>query len=308
MKFLPKLVRRTWLQLILLVALIAFRILLEAFPEELKKHPDLAPTMKIVGTFIFASIFSSVVGVLAEMHLFEGRMSESIRTLLSKLFRLVIYAFAILVSLETMGVSVTPVLASLGVGSLAVGLALQDTLGNWFSGIFLYIDQPVAVGHYIRLDNGMEGQILAIGWRTTHVAVNGGDNTLVIPNSKLATSFITNYSMPYARVPISVDVGVAYDTDLEKAERVAQEVAVELIRRRSGSDPGDVPAVRFVRFSESSIDMTVSLKARDFTDQGPLRHEFMKALKKRFDEEGIEIPFPQRVVRSVGGPAGSPQA
>jgi small-conductance mechanosensitive channel len=137
-----------------------------------------------------------VVGVLFELGMERNprwRNSGAIQ-LLRGSFVLLIWATAGLLVLETVGISVTPILASLGVGSLAVALAAQDTLGNFFSGLYLQLDEPARLGDRVRLETGHEGWVREIGWRSTRIELLTGE-TLFVPNTKLASSLLRNFSM-----------------------------------------------------------------------------------------------------------------
>jgi len=178
---------------------------------------------------------------------------------------------------------------------LAVALALQDTLSNLFAGIYMMVDRPVTVGDFIKLESGEEGFVEEIGWRNTKVRM-WANNIVIIPNSKLSQSVLTNYYLPHQEMSVYVRCGVAYDSDLEHVERVCVEVAKEVMARVEGSATDWQPAVRFKEFADFSINFLVVLRVTDFAAQYLLAHEYIKALHRRFDREGIEIPFPIRTV------------
>ena len=119
---------------------------------------------------------------------------------------------------------------------------------------------------------------------------------MVIPNSVLASSIVTNYSLPQPSLWITVGVGVSYDSDLEEVERVAVEVAVQTLEAVTEKASSGSPHMRYRAFGDSSIDFDVLLPANKFADQFLIRHEFIKRLHARFNEEGIEIPFPIRTL------------
>lgn len=197
--------------------------------------------------------------------------------------------------LENSGFAIAPLITALGVGSLAVGLALQPTLSNFFAGLYLSTSKPIRVGDFVELEDGTQGEVVDIGWRATRV-LQIANNLAIVPNSRLGEMRILNYSQPEMAQAAIVTVGVAYGSDLELVERVAMEVAREVQRDRPEADADHAPAVRFHTFGASSIDLNVVLRARTVVDRPPLVHEFVKRIKARFDAEGIEIPFPQRVV------------
>jgi metal-sulfur cluster biosynthetic enzyme len=181
--------------------------------------------------------------------------------------------------------------------NLAVALALQETLANIFSGLHLILSKQLRLGDYIHLSSGEEGRVTDITWRFTTIVPVGEGNMVVIPNQKIASSIITNYSMPRHDIIIKIPVGVAYDSDLQKVEDVTLEVARQVLESLNEKiDAGRQPSVRFYNFGESSIDFNVLLHSARFDDQFRLKHEFIKALTARFRQEGIEIPFPIRTI------------
>ncbi|MBA2480934.1 MAG: mechanosensitive ion channel family protein [Planctomycetes bacterium] len=212
-----------------------------------------------------------------------------------------IYALGMLVILQTLGVSVTPILGALGVGGLAVALALQDTLSNLFAGIHIIISRHVRPGDYVRMDTGDEGQVADIGWRNTTVR-SPMNNLVVVPNSKLAGAVVTNYSLPEKQLVMKIPIGVGYASDLAQVERVTLEVARAVLEGMPPSGPLE-PAVRFHTFGDSSINAEVTLPVGDFSEQALIRHRFVMQLHERFRQEGIEIPYPVRTVHLVGGAA-----
>ncbi|MCJ7749769.1 MAG: mechanosensitive ion channel family protein [Armatimonadetes bacterium] len=212
-----------------------------------------------------------------------------------KIISITILVLGILIILTQLGVKIGPLLGALGIGGLAVALALQDTLSNLFAGIYMMVDRPVTVGDFIKLESGEEGFVEEIGWRNTKVRM-WANNIVIIPNSKLSQSVLTNYYLPHQEMSVYVRCGVAYDSDLEHVERVCVEVTKEVMARVEGSATDWQPAVRFKEFADFSINFVVVLRVTDFAAQYLLAHEYVKALHRRFDHEGIEIPFPIRTV------------
>jgi small-conductance mechanosensitive channel len=201
-----------------------------------------------------------------------------------------------LVLLSGLGVSITPILTALGVGGLAVALALQDTLSNFFAGIHLLIEKPIRVGDFVKLESGQEGYIQDIGWRTTRVRMLP-NNMVIIPNNKLTQSILTNYYLPEQRMAVLIPIGTSYDSDPERVESVVLDEAKKAIGQTPGLLAEPEPFVRFIPgFGDSSLDFTLICQVREFTDQYLVQHELRKRIFKRFKEEGIEIPFPQRTV------------
>ncbi len=202
-----------------------------------------------------------------------------------------------LIILTTLGISIAPLLTALGVvGGLAVALALQDTLSNLFAGIHILLEKAVRIGDFVRLENGQEGYVEDITWRTTRVRMLP-NNIVVIPNNKLSQSIVTNYYLPEKRMSLLIPVSVSYSSDPEKVESVLIEEAKRLAGKVPGLLADPEPFVRFIPgFGDSSLDFTLICQVQEFVDQYLAQHELRKRIFKRFKEEGIEIPFPHRTV------------
>ncbi len=233
-------------------------------------------------------------------------------SLLMNLVSAAIYLTGIILVLDEFDISITPMITALGIGGMAIALGLQETMANIFAGLHILLTKQVRIGDNIKLEGGSEGKIIDITWRYAkiHTVMN---NIIIVPNSKLASSIITNYDMDSVRgqsasvmdVAFVVTVGVAYDSDLEEVERVTLEVAREVLKRLDpdldiSDGASTAPVVRFHTFGESSINFNVNLHTTSFKGQYVVRHEFIKALKKRYDEERIRIPFPVRTVQLDG--------
>jgi small-conductance mechanosensitive channel len=200
-----------------------------------------------------------------------------------------------MVFLDSIGISITPLIASLGIGTAAVALALQDTLANLFAGIYMMAERPIQAGHFIQIESSEQGWVERVGWRSTHIRMLN-ETVVVVPNSKLAGSVITNFSLPADELAITLEIGVDYGSDLEKVEAVTLEVARQVIEIVPGARQEFEPRVRFNSFADSSINFKVWLGAKDYVASLRLRHEFIKHLHARYMREGISIPFPTRTI------------
>ncbi|MGW3206469.1 mechanosensitive ion channel family protein [Streptomyces sp. NPDC001135] len=227
-------------------------------------------------------------------------------TIFVNITRVLVLAIGFLVVLQTLGISIAPLLTALGVGGLAVALALQDTLANLFAGIHILASKTVQPGDYIRLGSGEEGYVVDINWRQTTVR-QLSNNLVVIPNGQLAKANMTNYTHPEQKLTVLVQVGVGYDCDLEHVERVTAEVVTEVMREVEGAVPDHEAAVRFHTFGDSRIGFTVILGVGEFSDQYRIKHEFIKRLHRRYRAEGISIPAPTRTVTLQHGAVVIPQ-
>ena len=275
---------------------------------------DLPPSMsKLFSYILFAVIVFTITRIiervlsrLIELKLAGGSSNTEQSTLLNMIFKGVIYSTGFLVILQYYDISITPIITALGVGGMAVALGLQETLANIFSGLQLILSRQVRVGDYIRLNTGDEGRVMDINWRFTTVMPAAGGSEVVIPNKTIAGSITTNYSRPQNDIVITIPVGVAYDSDLEQVERITLEIATRVMEKVDGYTPQKdangrdrnpmAPAVRFHTFGDSSINFNVILHSSLFDHQYLLKHEFIKALTKRYRDENIDIPFPIRTI------------
>ncbi len=220
--------------------------------------------------------------------------------------RAIFALLALIIVLENLGISLTAVWTTLGVGSVAVALALQETLSNFFAGVYLVVDRPMSPGDYIKLDTGHEGFVVRVGWRSSLLRTRE-NNLIVIPNSTLAKAVITNYSIPDLRTGLVIPVSAAYGADVRLVEKVLVEVAVEAGREGlEGLLMEPPPVARLVPgFGASSLDFSLIVHVRRFTDQSPVASELRKRILARFEKEGIEMPFPTQTVRIESGPPGA---
>lgn len=224
----------------------------------------------------------------------------SVTGLLYAVTKAVVYAVGFLMMLNAVGVSITPIITALGVGGLAMALALQDTLSNLFAGIHILAEHTIRVGDFIRLETGQEGFVEDISWRTTRIRMVP-NNMVIVPNSKLSQSVVTNYYLPERRAMIQVPVSVSYEADADMVERVLLDEAIKAGAQVPGLLLEPAPAVRFVPgFGASSLDFTLACHVREITDQQPVLHELHKRIWKRFKIEHIEIPYPTRTVYLKG--------
>jgi small-conductance mechanosensitive channel len=208
----------------------------------------------------------------------------------------------LLVILNGLGLSITPLLTALGVGGLAVALAVQEPLANFFAGVFITLAGQIRVGDYVVLDSRHEGYVVDFSWRSTRLRMLS-NNLVIVPNAKLAQAVVVNHHLPSTDLAVLVEVGVDYASDLERVEAVVGEVGRDVMRTVPGGVPDFEPFIRYHTFAESSVNFTVILRAREFVDQYLVKHEFIKRLHARLDREGIVIPFPIRTLARRPAPA-----
>lgn len=271
--------------------------------------------LKLIHNVILILVLLSLTVFAANMsvnfvNLYSENLKESIprTTIFANLTRVFVFLIGILIIFNTLGISIAPILTGLGIGGLAVALAMQETLANLFSGLQIIASKQVRPGDYIRLESGEEGFIVDINWRNTTVR-ELGNNVNIIPNSRIAKTIVKNYSLPEKAMSVLIQVGVDYDSDLEKVELATREVAREVMWEIPGGVGDFEPFIRYHTFGSSSIDFTVILRVNEFVDQYVVKHEFIKRLHKRYQSEGITIPFPIRTIHFAGGmPSPFPKA
>jgi len=252
----------------------------------------------VVTTLVIALLVSRIITVITLGWLKVRRGFKRTPGLLNKAITVIIFVIAIAVILSYFEIDVTPLIAGVGLGALAIGLALQSTLSNFFAGVHLLSDKPIRVGDYIELDADNTGIVEDIGWRSTRIKTLT-DNLLIIPNGKLADSNIINYSMPRKDFSIWVPCGVAYESNLKKVEKVTLEVAKEIQLTADGAVKDFEPVFRYREFGDSNINFIAVLGIAEPMKRFAVRNEFIKALKERFDKEGIEISWPIRKIYNM---------
>ena len=249
-----------------------------------------AQILLILFTTSMTLVCSRLAGVFVRFYV------GSMTTLAENLARLAVLLVGAIVILDKLGISVLPILTALGVGGLAIALALQDTLSNLFSGFYVSLAGQVRLGDYVKLDSGEEGYITDITWRSTSVR-SLQNNTIIIPNAKLAKATITNYNLPEQSLNVSIGVSVSYSCDVD----VVEKILMDEIQKAVGQVPGLLakpePSVRLAPgFGASSLDLTINCSVQKFVDQFLVQHEMRKRVFRRLREESIEIPFPTRTV------------
>ncbi len=225
----------------------------------------------------------------------KTKVDEKLLPVVRRIFTVVVYGIAIMIILDRLGIQISPLIAGLGIGGLAVALAFQSTLSNFFAGTQILSESYLSIGDYVELGKEFAGHIEEIGWRSTKIRTLQ-NNLVIIPNSKLAESIITNYYAPNQEIAVVIPCGVSYESDLEKVERVTIETAKRVLAETPGGIKSFEPFIRYNEFGDSNINFSVILRAQTFTDQYLIKHEFIKQLMKRFREEDIEIAYPMRNV------------
>ena len=238
-----------------------------------------------------ASVVSGIIDIRSDQN--DSEIASS--SILGNIIRVIIYCLGIILILHNFGVAIAPMVTALGVGGLAVALALQSTLSNLFAGLQIIASGKINIGDFVQLENGQKGFIRDITWRNTAIET-AQNNFVIVPNSKMADSIVENFFLVDKEITFNVIVGVGYESDLDKVERVSIEVAKKVLLHAEGGVRDFEPFVRFFNFGDSSIDLKIFLRVTEYANQFIIISEFIKALQKRYKEENINIPFPTRTV------------
>jgi small-conductance mechanosensitive channel len=229
-----------------------------------------------------------------------------VTTLTRNLAQIAVVILGASLLLNHFDLSLAPILTALGVGGLAVALALQDTLSNLFGGFYVAVARQVRPGDYIKLNTGEEGYVTDIGWRCTTIRALA-NNMIIVPNAKLSQAIVTNYSLPEKRMGSSLQVGVNMDSDPDRVERILLEIGTHAVLEIPGLLADPQPSVAFEPgITESGLGFTLNYQVAEFGAQANVRNELRRRVLRRFREEGIGTPFPTRTVYLHPETAGAP--
>lgn len=256
----------------------------------------------IIFTITIAVVLARIAAGFIRLYFNQVRGLPS-SSLITNIVRIAIAILAGLIILRNLGYEITPILGALGVGGLAVALALQETLANLFAGIVIILSKQLRPNDFVQLSSGEQGYVEDISWRNTTIR-SLPNNMIVVPNAQLSSSIVTNYYQPEQQMSVLIPVGVSYASDLEHVERVSVEVATEVMTEIEGGIPEEEPFIRYNNFGDFSIDFTMIMQTTEVVNQYLITHEFIKRLHKRYGQEGIEIPFPIRTIQSMNGANG----
>ena len=281
--------------MLLIIALALYLALrLADIPQEYAGYAVKGIHLFIILTVTMA--LANISGRALAFFLTKVELPISVTSLINTVIKAMVYAIGVLVMLNFIGISIAPIITALGVGGLAMALALQDTLTNLFAGIHILAEHTIRVGDLIRLETGQEGSVADIGWRTTRIRTPQ-NNMVIVPNSKLSQSVVTNYCLPEKPLILQIPIGVSYDADPDVVERLLIDEANKAANEVPGLLGDPRPSVIFVPgFGASSLEFTLVCQVRDYRDQQSVKHELHKRIFKRFRKEGIDIPFPTRTV------------
>ena len=222
----------------------------------------------------------------------DALISRQMLPLAEKVVMLFLMGTALIIVLKHFNYDIFSLVTALGIGSLAIGMAAKDTLAHMISGFTLMLDRPFRIGDRIQLTGGQTGDVISIGMRSTKIKTI--ENTLlVIPNSDLCNTMLINQAFPDRRIKGRINIGVAYDSDVNRVKELLVATAIEV----DTVLPDPAPEAFFVAFGESSLNMSLFFWIEEYDALFSTIDKLNSLIMNRFKEHGIEIPFPVRTVK-----------
>ena len=249
--------------------------------------------LTIVLIFIAAYLVSNLTGAFINWYKnniaprTESDLDDVLMPFLGKSVGVIVFVLAALMALAVLHVEITPLIATLGVGGIAVALAAQELLSNVFGAFAILSDRPYKIGDRIQISEGMVGDVVEIGLRSTRMKTL--DNRLiVVPNSDISKSDIINFSQPDSRMRFDIKVGVSYDADIEKATGILLDIA----GHTDGvlNDPS--PKVYVKDLGNFSVNLLMHVWVKDYKLSWEVPDHIYRETLKRFAKEKIDIPYP----------------
>lgn len=273
------------------------------------------PTDPEIEIFIFKVLtaLATLVGIIVAARIAHGLVQIATTeyggplpggSLLPNTARILIIVIGVIFILPDLGIEITPAIGALGIGGLAAALAFRDTLENLFAGFQMLATSKVRPGNFIQLSSGEIGYVTDINWRETTIR-DFSNNLVIIPNAKVSQSIVTNYNLPMEDIYVELTCGVGYDSDLERVEEVVKEEGRRVYREVYDEELETDPSFFYLGFGDSAIEFKTKILVKQFGDRMKVQHPLIKALHKRFKEEGIVIPFPMRTVQIENSSGGS---
>jgi len=212
---------------------------------------------------------------------------------LKRILPIIIYVLGALKLLGYFGFSISPILAGLGIGGIAVALAVQPTLSNFFAGTYVLTEGALKEGDFIEIEGGIAGYVSSVGWRSTKIR-DRFNNLVLIPNSKMAESVVTNFYSPETAINILITSGVAYEENLENVEVIVKDTLQQLLSVSENVANNSQPRFGFEEFGDSNINFWIFMQAKDWAASFQLKSEIIKAVHSTFAQKGITINYPTR--------------
>jgi small-conductance mechanosensitive channel len=280
--------------LVALLAFVGIDVAVDVAPLPAKLETVIGGVAFVVAALAGARVVINLVALLvgtSVTHVHAGereRLEREYLPLLSKITTLAVALILVIVVAKHFGKDVTSLIAALGVGSLAIGLAAQQTLGNMIAGFTLLFDRPFRVGDRIQLATGEQGDVMEIGVRSTRICTPSR-NLLIVPNAELVNSRVVNFHFPTEAARGEVRVTIGYGSDVERAAQILAELAAA--EERVAAEPA--PVARVVQLAASGVEIALGFEVKSHSDVAAVEDGLRRALLRRFPVEKIELPFPR---------------
>jgi small-conductance mechanosensitive channel len=280
------------------------RSLLQEYPGLIKASIYIDNTLYIILVLQVLYIVTRLVYVIFDWYAEKGEVQEnkdlrgSIIPLLKKTSRLILTCAAALVVLTKFSIDISAFLLSLGVGSLAIALAAQDTLSNMISGFIIMTDRPFRIGDRIKIGNDIFGDVTTIGVRSTKI-LDFDKNTIIVPNNDIVKSRIINLTYPSSHVRVLVDINLPFGVNIAEIK--------EKLKAIASADP-DVdksvpPEANLLKLADSWLEFQLAVRVHDYKKAFDLRCRLRETIYTKFLEEGIEFPMPRHQINIKNQPA-----
>lgn len=250
----------------------------------------------VSATITVAGVLGSLAAAASERQAWHGGVTGIVRSTVQGAVLLI----GLVILLASLGVEITPLVTALGVGGLALALALQDTLSNVFAGMHLLADRPIRVRDWVKIGDALEGQVVDVSWRSTRVRTLL-NNVVIVPNKRVAESIIINYDLPESRLVALVHVGVSYASDPDRVEQVLADEARRAVGELDGLLAEPPPVARLTPgLGAYALEFTLAVNVDGFANTFRVQSELRKRVVRRLRAEGIEIPYPVQTVELRG--------
>lgn len=293
----------TTLGFVVLGAYLAFTVPLDLTESQQSQVDTVGQALgvMIVITVVVGLLSSAIDWYLASLATSATRVVDlRLLPLIRRVGGVIIYAIGGLLLMDVLGINISPLIAGLGLGGLAVALAIQPTLANLFAGTYVMTEGVIATGDYIQLENGLKGYVVEVGWRSTRIR-DWRNNLVVVPNSKFAETIITNFQQPTHAVNVYFECGTSYDSDLYRVEEICLEVMDTVVDSHPMAIKEYGKYFAFDNFGDSNVNFWLFVQATDRWGSFVVQSDMMKLLHKRFQEEGIVINYPVRTLQFPEG-------
>jgi len=293
----------TTLGFVVLGAYLAFTVPLDLTESQQSQVDTVGQALgvMIVITVVVGLLSNAIDWYLASLATSATRVVDlRLLPLIRRVGGVIIYAIGGLLLMDVLGINISPLIAGLGLGGLAVALAIQPTLANLFAGTYVMTEGVIATGDYIQLENGLKGYVVEVGWRSTRIR-DWRNNLVVVPNSKFAETIITNFQQPTHAVNVYFECGTSYDSDLYRVEEICLEVMDTVVDSHPMAIKEYGKYFAFDNFGDSNVNFWLFVQATDRWGSFVVQSDMMKLLHKRFQEEGIVINYPVRTLQFPEG-------